>query len=68
MHSWFFTPLRSVGIESVVDEKEGKSSGVQDAKCSSCEMAVVWVQNQIKRNQTHDHILNYINEVYVMYR
>ncbi|XP_043688588.1 aspartic proteinase isoform X6 [Telopea speciosissima] len=55
----------SGGIESVVDEKNGgKSSGVlQDAMCTACEMAVVWIRNQLKRNETQDYILNYVNEL-----
>lgn len=57
------TPLFSAGIESVVDEKDGRSSGLNDAMCSACEMAVVWMQNQLKQNQTQDRILNYVNEV-----
>lgn len=40
------------------------SAGLQsDAMCSACEMAVVWMQNQLRQNQTKEHILNYINEV-----
>ncbi|XP_016723497.1 aspartic proteinase [Gossypium hirsutum] len=36
----------SMGIESVVEEGNGKSSGVQfNAMCPACEMAVVWMQN-----------------------
>ncbi|XP_042520313.1 aspartic proteinase-like [Macadamia integrifolia] len=55
----------SGGIESVVDEKNGgKLSGIgQDAACSACEMAVVWIRNQLQRNETQDYILNYINEL-----
>lgn len=54
----------SMGIESVVDERERKSSGFfQDAACQACEMAVVWMQSQLRLNQTQDRILNYINEV-----
>ncbi|XP_043691794.1 aspartic proteinase-like [Telopea speciosissima] len=55
----------SIGIESVVDEKNGgKSSGVLgDAMCSACEMTVVWIQNRIKQNDTADNILNYVNEL-----
>ncbi|KAL5554724.1 hypothetical protein UlMin_042125 [Ulmus minor] len=29
----------------------------------ACEMVVVWMQNQLKRNETEDEILNYINEL-----
>ncbi|KAG8385764.1 hypothetical protein BUALT_Bualt03G0079200 [Buddleja alternifolia] len=53
----------SAGIESVVDEQEGRSSGLGDAMCSACEMAVVWMQNQLRQNQTQDRILNYVNEL-----
>ncbi|TQD74791.1 hypothetical protein C1H46_039681 [Malus baccata] len=54
----------SMGIESVVDEKNGKSSGIlHDASCSACEMAVVWMQNELKQNITQDRILNYVNEL-----
>ncbi|KAI4306114.1 hypothetical protein L6164_029422 [Bauhinia variegata] len=54
----------SMGIESVVDESAGKSHpGLHDAMCSSCEMAVVWMQNQLTQNQTQEHILNYVNEL-----
>ncbi|XP_057431721.1 aspartic proteinase [Lotus japonicus] len=54
----------SMGIESVVDKNERKSFGdFRDATCSACEMAVVWIQNQLKQNQTQDRIMNYINEL-----
>ncbi|KAF3451744.1 hypothetical protein FNV43_RR07840 [Rhamnella rubrinervis] len=53
----------STGIESVVDGNNGKSNGVGDAVCSTCEMAVVWMQNQLRQNQTQDVIMNYVNEL-----
>ncbi|XWS12864.1 hypothetical protein CRYUN_Cryun37aG0127100 [Craigia yunnanensis] len=54
----------SMGIESVVDESNGKSSGIlHDAMCPACEMAVVWMQNQLRQNQTQDRILNFVNEL-----
>ena len=53
-----------MGIKSVVDENERKSSGGHHgAACPACEMAVVWMQNQLSRNQTQDQILSYINQV-----
>lgn len=53
-----------MGIESVVDKNERKSAGgFRDATCSACEMAVVWMQNELRQNQTQDRIINYINEV-----
>ncbi|CAL0309092.1 unnamed protein product [Lupinus luteus] len=54
----------SIGIESVVNKNEGQSSGgIHDATCSACEMAVVWMQNQVSQNQTRERIISYINEL-----
>lgn len=48
----------------MVDENAGKSfGGLGDAMCSVCEMTVVWMQNQLRQNQTKERIMNYINEV-----
>jgi len=53
-----------VGIESVVDKNKRESSGgIRDAACSTCEMAVVWMQNQLRQNQTEDRIIDYVNGV-----
>lgn len=57
----------SMGIESVVDEKNGeKSAGLRDAGCSACEMAVVWIQSQLRQNMTQERILEYVNQVSVL--
>lgn len=69
---FFFLRLKigfySMGIESVVHESSGRSSGLSDpAMCSACEMTVVWMQHQLRQNQTQDRILNYVNEVCMMY-
>ncbi|KAL4270122.1 hypothetical protein GQ457_HM000310 [Hibiscus cannabinus] len=54
----------SMGIESVVNENAGKASGsLGDSMCSACEMAVVWMQNQLNKNQTAEHILDYVNQL-----
>ncbi|XP_058095179.1 aspartic proteinase A1 [Magnolia sinica] len=54
----------SIGIESVVSEKSGELSvGHSDAMCTACEMAIVWMQNKLKQNQTEELILNYINQL-----
>ncbi|XP_052183993.1 aspartic proteinase-like isoform X2 [Diospyros lotus] len=54
----------SMGIETVVDEKNGGGpAGLHDAMCSACEMAVVWMGNQLKQNQTEERILQYVNEL-----
>jgi len=53
-----------MGIESVVDMNVAKSSdGLRDSMCTACEMAVVWMRNQLTQNQTAERILNYANEV-----
>ncbi|KAM0889128.1 hypothetical protein ACQ4PT_027878 [Festuca glaucescens] len=46
-------------IESVV-EKEKRGS---DLLCAACEMAVVWIQNRLRQNQTKELILQYVNQV-----
>ncbi|KAF2314174.1 hypothetical protein GH714_023878 [Hevea brasiliensis] len=54
----------SMGIESVVNENiQELAGGLHDAMCSTCEMAVVWMQNQLKQNVTQERILNYANEL-----
>lgn len=56
--------LCSTGIENVVDENTEASAHLHsEAMCNSCEMAVVWMQNQLLRNQTEERILNYVDEV-----
>ncbi|KAK8607973.1 hypothetical protein V6N13_023417 [Hibiscus sabdariffa] len=46
----------SMGIESVVEESNSRSSGFRDN-------AIVWMQNQLRQNQTQDIILRYVNQV-----
>ncbi|KAE8680230.1 Aspartic proteinase A1 [Hibiscus syriacus] len=54
----------SMGIESVVNEIARKASGsLRDSMCSACEMAVVWMQNQLTKNQTAEHIIDYVNQL-----
>ncbi|KAK9665871.1 hypothetical protein RND81_14G142100 [Saponaria officinalis] len=54
----------SMGIETVVDAGAEKSSGgVHDAMCVACEMSVVWMQNQLKQNETVERILDYANQL-----
>ncbi|KAL9681915.1 hypothetical protein QQ045_013705 [Rhodiola kirilowii] len=50
-------------IESVVGEmNQKKLSDLHDATCAACEMTVVWMQNQLKQNQTQERILEYVNQ------
>uniref|UniRef100_A0A8I6XBU9 Aspartic proteinase n=1 Tax=Hordeum vulgare subsp. vulgare TaxID=112509 RepID=A0A8I6XBU9_HORVV len=47
-------------IESVVNKKEKRGS---DLLCTACEMTVVWMQNQLRKNQTEELILQYVNQL-----
>ncbi|XP_068661479.1 aspartic proteinase oryzasin-1-like isoform X2 [Aristolochia californica] len=52
----------STGIESVVDHQSGKNSTLGESPlCTACEMAVVWIKNQLRQNTTKDRILEYVN-------
>lgn len=54
----------SMIIESVVDKESTESSlGVRDEMCTACQMAVVWMQSQLRQNKTEEMILDYINQV-----
>ncbi|CAA6653839.1 unnamed protein product [Spirodela intermedia] len=60
----FFNGRQNIGegIESVVERRrDGKLR--TDVLCAACEMAVVWIQNQLQENQTKEIILNYVNEL-----
>ncbi|XVF81635.1 hypothetical protein PTKIN_Ptkin15bG0171000 [Pterospermum kingtungense] len=52
----------SAQIESVADESLGKSSN-GDVMCTACEMAVVWMQNKLRKNETEEQILDYVNDL-----
>lgn len=54
----------SMRIQSVVDENIEKTSySWNDAGCTACEMAVVWIKNQLRLNETEQHILDYASAV-----
>lgn len=51
----------SSNIETVVEKENG---GLQDTVlCEACEMAVVWMQNQLRQSQTKDMVLSYVNKL-----
>ncbi|CAK9179316.1 unnamed protein product [Ilex paraguariensis] len=55
---------RDVRSESVVDKGSDKPSGaLHDQMCTACQMAVVWMQNRLKRNETEEKILDYVNQL-----
>ncbi|XP_047330200.1 aspartic proteinase A1-like [Impatiens glandulifera] len=41
--------------------------GIDVSPCNTCEMIVVWMESQQKRNQTKDVILNYVNKYILEY-
>ncbi|GFP79569.1 aspartic proteinase a1 [Phtheirospermum japonicum] len=53
----------SMIIESVVDKDENRDFGPRDEMCTACQMAVVWMQNQLRQNKTEEKILDYINQL-----
>lgn len=60
-----FSIICSMGIQSVVDDKniEKTSNSLSDAGCTVCEMAVVWIKNQLRLNETEEQILDYVTSV-----
>ncbi|KAL8527671.1 hypothetical protein ACS0TY_005495 [Phlomoides rotata] len=54
----------SSNIEMVVDKEnaEGKSLG-DNPLCTACEMAVVWMKNQLNNDEVKERVLEYANQV-----
>ncbi|XP_023636643.1 aspartic proteinase A3 isoform X2 [Capsella rubella] len=50
----------SMGIESVVDDASGL---LNQAMCSACEMAAVWMESELTQNKTQERILAYAAEL-----
>lgn len=50
-----------MGIKSVLDD--GTSDLINEAMCSVCEMATVWMQSELNQNETQERILSYAAEV-----
>ncbi|RRT85259.1 hypothetical protein B296_00003879, partial [Ensete ventricosum] len=55
--------LCSTDIQSVLEKQKDRTSANHDVLCTACEMAVIWIENQLRRNQTKERILAYANEV-----
>ncbi|XP_010455726.1 PREDICTED: aspartic proteinase A3 isoform X1 [Camelina sativa] len=51
----------SMGIQSVVDD--GASGLLNQAMCSACQMAAVWMESELTQNQTQERILAYAAEL-----
>lgn len=53
--------VRRTGIETVV-EQDGSSVG-SSVLCEVCEMAVVWVETQLKQKETKEKVFEYVNQL-----
>eukprot|EP00250_Pteridium_aquilinum_P002339 c12535_g1_i1 orf=117-1652(-) len=53
----------SSNLATVVDGAREGDHGFKDAGCTMCEMAVVWTQNQLMKNQSSEAIKTYLNNV-----
>lgn len=48
----------------MVTEKGQRELSAKDtALCTSCQMLVVWIQNQLKQKKTKEIVFNYVNQV-----
>ncbi|KAH6772596.1 aspartic proteinase A1 [Perilla frutescens var. hirtella] len=52
----------SSNIEMVV-EKESTESVGEDALCTACEMAVVWMKSQLNNEGVKDKVIDYVNQL-----
>ena len=52
----------SSNIEMVTKKESSESVG-EDALCSVCEMAVVWMKSQLNNEGVKDKVLNYVNQL-----
>lgn len=60
---------RDPGIASVLEKHEDVSDGLgSDVTCTFCEMAVIWAQNQLRKNNTEAQIKAYMNQVTISSR
>lgn len=49
----------------VVDKESTESVG-EDALCTVCEMAVVWMKSQLKNEGVKDKVFEYVNQVIIL--
>ncbi|PIN14837.1 Phytepsin [Handroanthus impetiginosus] len=53
----------SSNIEMVVDKENAKGRVGENALCTACEMAVVWMKNQLNNEQVKEKVLEYVNQL-----
>lgn len=56
-----FMFVYSMNLQSVVDD--GPSGMLNNAMCSACQMAAMWMQSELSQNETQERILAYAAEV-----
>lgn len=49
----------------VVDKESTESVG-EDALCTACEMAVVWMKSQLNNEGIKDRVIDYVNQVTIL--
>lgn len=48
----------------MLEKHEDVSDGLgNEVTCAFCEMAVIWAQNQLRKNNTESQIKEYMNQV-----
>lgn len=47
----------------VIEKEQSELTARDTPLCSSCQMLVLWIQNQLKQKQTKDRVFNYVNQV-----
>lgn len=53
----------SAGIEMVTEKEQMELSARDTPLCSSCQMLVLWIQNQLREKETKDKVFNYVNQI-----
>ncbi|KAL1293920.1 hypothetical protein HN51_054593 [Arachis hypogaea] len=54
---------KSAGIEMVTEKEQKDLSAKDTALCTSCQMLVIWIQNQLRQESTKDRVFNYVNQL-----
>ncbi|CAL0300155.1 unnamed protein product [Lupinus luteus] len=54
---------KSVGIEMVTEKEHREISAKSSPLCSSCQMLVVWIQNQLRQKSTKEVVFNYVDQL-----
>lgn len=53
----------SAGIEMVTEKEHSELSAKDTPLCSSCQMLVLWIQNQLKQKANKERVFNYVNQL-----